>query len=166
MRHIRCIELRDVERFKFYTGSKHIAHIFHVLSIQILNTFNFGQRGTLIEPPITARWSCICKRSIEDHLLDIFSLGIPARIVIPHIKIISSFGLDSLVAESKSFSGIIKLGISTSRSKVTSRAAVGIGVVDFATIIAFEVCAATEHIRTNSNLVRFKIIASVDGCES
>ena len=166
IRHLFCIEVRDVERGKRIAAIEHPAHVRHILGIQILNTYNFGQIIAIIEPPITARWSCIGKRSIEDYLLDIFFLGIPPQIVRFHIKVISSCRLYSLVAECKSSSSIVKLSISTSRSKITIRAAVGFFVVDHATIKAFEVCAVWEHIRTIFYFCCNKLIAGVDGCKS
>ena len=105
--HILGVEVCEIERFERPAVTEHIAHIRHVLGVKILNAFYCGQIRAVIEPHITARWSCIGKRSIENHLLDLFIYSRPTT-----IKVISSFGLGRTAFECKRSCASFKLGIS------------------------------------------------------
>ena len=172
IRHIRCIEVAEVERGERGAVKEHTAHIRHLLGVKILNAFYCGQIRAPSEPVITARGSCTGKRSIEDHLIDLFSFVIPLRIAPPLIKLISSFGLGSSASECKRSCAFVKLGIrmeSAFRSEVAIHQVGVIFVVGIGFVVSYgtdEVLATTEHINTRSNQVRNKLIAGEDGRES
>lgn len=110
-RHIRCVEVCEVERGESVAQSEHTLHRRHLLGVKILDAFYIGQFSAVIEPIITNRGSCIGKRSIKDHLFDILSLRFPSRMFpFLHIKVISSFG-GSAVFECKRSCAFVKHGI-------------------------------------------------------
>ena len=172
IRHLRCIEVAEVERGERGAVKEHTVHIRHLLGVKILNAFYCGQIRADSEPVITARWSCIGKRSIEDHLLDFFFLVKPLRIALPLIKLISSCGHGNSASECKRSCAFVKLGIrmeSAFRSEVAIHQVGVIFVVGIGFVVCYgtdEVLATIEHINTRSNQVRNKLIAGEDGRES
>ena len=172
IRHLLGVEIREVERGESFAFNEHITHIRHILGVKIFDALYFGQIIAAREPVITARGSCVGKRSIEDHCLDFFPLGIiPPWIVNSRVKVISSCGLGSSASESKRSCAFVKLGIRMEcafRSEVASLV-VGVIVVALTSVVFYgtdEIDAHMEHIITRSNLVRNKLIADEDGCES
>ena len=128
-RHIRSVEASEVERREILTSTEHGTHIRHILGVKILDALYCGQISAIKEPPTTARWSCVSKRSIEDHFLDFIFMRKPLRVGCFHIKRISSFGLGKAASECKRSCTFVKLGILKYRSKITIHAAVGVVVV-------------------------------------
>ena len=136
IRHIPCTEISEVERREIWTVKEHTAHIRHILGVKILDALYICQFRAVTEPVITARWSCVSKRSFEDHFLDFISMRRPPpRFGCFQIKRISSFGLGKAASECKRSCTFVKLGILKYRSKITIRAAVGVGVVCLAVFI-------------------------------
>ena len=133
--HIPCIEISEVERREFLTSTEHDTHIRHILGVKILDALYCGQISAIPEPLITARWSCVSKRSIEDHFLDFIFMRKPPWVRCFQIKRISYFGLGKAASECKRSCTFVKLGILKYRSKITIRAAVGVGVVCLAVFI-------------------------------
>ena len=173
IRHLLGVEIREVERGENFAAIEHKTHIRHILGVKILDALYSGQIIAAREPTITARGSCVGKRSIEYHCLDFFLFWAipPPWIVNSHVKVISSFGLGSSASESKRSCAFVKLGISMEsafRSEVASLI-VGEIVVALTSVVFYgtdEIDAHMEHIITRSNLVRNKLIADEDGCES